>query len=371
MTIPRAQSVRDLAPGESIRLAVPDDNAALLDLERQCPQGTTLRIASERTDYFFRSSLYGNDHTLVAVDQSRGRLIGVVTGAVKEVMIAGRPVSASLVYDLRVHPDYRRAFAGRHMLRAWNLMTRWAETNGSELLYGLVKSDNAEMLGVHRKKREYRFVGKMVVIGRPVYRHARLRVVPREVDLARENERMAARVRAQYGSHLFFPTAFRDGYVTDAMRASGLFSCYEIEDGGSYASVGVFRVSRTARSRVLALPWYYRAARPVLDALRRVIPTPRIPGPGDTIAYCHLFNHLAEGPRGLELWHELVRHANNLALEDGVSLLMSAFDESDAFLPRFSRGALNRIDYLLSVQPFSDSVAGPFTPYYPDIRDMV
>jgi len=115
---------------------------------------------------------------------------------------------------------------------------------------------------------------------------------------------------------------------------------------------------------------HYRLLKPLLDTVRLVAPLPRIPAQGGTITYCHLFNHLAEGPRGLELWHELLRFANNEALREGVTLLMSAFDEGDPLLPLFARGALNRIDYLLGCLPYSPEVPGTLTPYYPDIRDM-
>jgi hypothetical protein len=204
-----------------------------------------------------------------------------------------------------------------------------------------------------------------------VFRERRLRRVPREVDLSRENEWISGKVWAHYGSWQFFPTEFRDRYLTPPMEASGLFSCYCLEQGDSFASLGLFRVNRTMHTRVVRLPPHYRLLRPLLDAVRRVAPAPRIPAEGGIISYCHLFNHLAEGPRGLELWGQLLRHANNQALEEGATLLMSAFDEHDPFLRLFARGSLNRIDYLLGCLPFARDVPEVLTPYYPDIRDMV
>jgi GNAT superfamily N-acetyltransferase len=365
-----APSAGQAPRGEPIRPAVPQDNRRLIELERSCPQGSRLLIASEREDYFFRSTLYGNHHTLVAVDREQDRLIGAMAGTVKEVFLSGRPVSATLFYDLRVHPDYRRTVLGRHMLRVWNLMNRWAETNGSELLFGLVKSDNESMLALQRKKKEYRFAGRMVVVGRPVFRERRLRAEPREVDLSRESRWISGKVWARYGGWQFFPTAFRECYLTPPMEASGLFSCYVLQEGESFASLGLFRVNRSMHTRVVRLPARYRLLKPVLDAARRVAPLPCIPAPGGTISYCHLFNHLAEGPQGLALWHQLLRFANNEALREGATLLMSAFDERDPFLPLFSQGALNRIDYLLGCLPYSPDVPELLTPYYPDIRDM-
>ena len=359
-----------MSTDDVIRVAVRADNPRLIELERSCPQGTRLVIASERRDFFFRSELYGGDHTLVAVDRSNDRLIGAVAGTVKELLLGGRPFSGAFLYDLRVHPDYRRSVLGRHMLRAWNALNDWAEENGSAFVYGLIKSDNETMMALQRKK-GYRIVGKMVVLGRPVFRRSRVSVRPRELDLTKDGAWISEKVSARYGASHFFPTAFEGRYVTEPMQKTGLFSCYCAEDGESFASIGLFRVNRTMLTRVLRLPGAYRIARPILEAVARIIAVPRIPQEGGTVSYCHVFNHIAEGPRGVALWRELIRHANNLALDEGASLLMSAFDESDSFLPAFARGAINRIEYLLGCRAFNGDLPAILSPYYPDIRDMM
>lgn len=356
--------------GEAVRPALPGDNPPLIELERSCPQGTRLALYSEREDYFFRSTLYGNHHTLVAVDRAQGRLIGVMAATRKEVAVGGREVPAVFFYDLRVHPDYRRTALGRHMLRVWNEMERWAEKSGAHLIYGLVKGDNEPMMALQRKRAGYRFAGRVAVVSRPVFRPLRAGRPAEEVDLDREDGGMAARMRAEYGSRQLAPAVFRDRYLTPEMKRTGLFSCYRLRAGDSFASIGLFRINRVTGMRVIRLPWSYSLARPLCEALRPLLPLPRIPRLGDPIRYCVLFNHLAEGPRGLELWKELLRQANNLAWGEGATLLTSPFDASDRFLPHFARGALNRIDYLLGVRPLRPWLPETFSPYYPDVRDM-
>jgi hypothetical protein len=80
---------------DAVRTAAPEDNPRLVELERSSPQGTKLQIYSERKDHFFRSTLYGNQHTLVAVDNLADRLIGVTAGTLKEVFLAGRATRAA------------------------------------------------------------------------------------------------------------------------------------------------------------------------------------------------------------------------------------------------------------------------------------
>lgn len=356
--------------GEAIRVATREDNPRLIELERACPQGTSLRIYSEREDYFYRSFLYGNQHTLVAEDRIQGRLIGVMAGTLKEVLLDGRPVRAAYFYDLRLHPDYRRTVLGRHMLGVWNRMDRWARESGAQLIYGTVKGDNEIMLALQQKKKDYRFAGRLRIVGRPVYRSRSLRRLPEEVDLSRDGEELTAGVFRRYGRHQLFPTLFRDRYLSPNMEASGLFSCFRLREGDSYASLGLFRICRTMRTRVLQLPVSYRLAKPLLAAASRLLPLPRIPAEGGTISYCHVFNHLVEGPRGLSLWRELLAHANNLALAEGATLLTSAFDAGDPLLPVFDRGAINRIEYLVGYKSFRPDVPETLRPYFPDVRDM-
>ena len=353
-----------------VRPAVPADNPPLLELERSCPQGTRLQIWSEREDYFFRSALYGNHHTLVTVDPAERRLFGVMAATLKEVQVGGRTLRAAYFYDLRIHPDYRRTVLGRHMLGVWNEMERWAGRQGAHLIYGLVKGDNEVMLRLQRKRAGYRLAGRQLIVSRPLARPRRLRLAPEEVDLARDPGGLVPRLLAEYGSRQLFPAVFRERYLTPEMERTGLYTCWALREAGSFASLGFLSLHRLVRTRVTRLPRSYSLLRPLLAAAGRLLPLPRIPRPGEPIGYCHVFNHLAEGPRGLELWRELLRFAGNRAAGEGAVLLTSAFDPADRFLPHFARGAISRIEYRLGVRALRPGVPETLGPLYPDVRDM-
>ena len=206
---------------DALRLATPADNDALRELERACPQGSKLQICSERDDYFVRSRLYGNDHTLVAVDKAKGRIYGVITASIKEVLIGGAPTEAAIFNDLRIHPDYRRSVLARHMLGAWLAMERWAGDSGARATYGLMKADNENMLGIQRKKSGYLIVGGMVVLNRPVFRCARPGTEPDQVPAG--DPGLAEALWREYGERDFVPVALRDRCPTPEMEATGLF----------------------------------------------------------------------------------------------------------------------------------------------------
>jgi GNAT superfamily N-acetyltransferase len=353
---------------DALRVATPADNDALRELELACPQGTRLKICSERDDYFVRSRLYGNDHTLVAVDRAKDRLFGVIAASTKEVRIAGVPRKVVVFNDLRVHPDYRRSVLARHMLGAWLAMERWAKEQAADAICGLVKSDNDAMSALQGKKSEYRWVGRMVVLNRPVFRRARPGAAPEIVPAG--DDGLADALWKEYGGRDFVPEALRARCPTPAMEATGLFETWRLARGDSWASLGVYRVSKTMRTRVVTIPWYYRVAGPAFSAISPVVPLPRIPRPGGTIAYTFAYNHLAEGPLGLVLWKELLARANDLALADGADLLTAAFDPADRFLAPFARGSLNRIDYRLGMRWLAGGEPPTVGGCFVDPRDM-
>jgi hypothetical protein len=197
-------------------------------------------------------------------------------------------------------------------------------------------------------------------------REAPEEVPPRDAELSRA-------VWERYGRRDFYPAAFRHDLLSPAMEASGLFGFYRLRRGSSWAALGLFRAVRVQRTRVVRIPAGYKLLQPLFGALSPLVPLPRIPREGGGIGYCCVFNPVAEGPRGLALWRELLAHANNLALEEGATLLTGAFDPGDPgdpFLPEFRRGALNRIDYLLGMQPLVPGAPEAAHGYFCDVRDM-
>ena len=358
-------------PGHVIRPASEADNSALIDLERVCPQGTHLRMHSEREDYFLRARLYGEAHTLVAEDQDRGIIYGVLAAAMKNLSIAGEIHPAAFFYDLRVHPDYRNSAKGRRVLTAWKMMEDWAAHRGAHLIYGLIKKDNAPMTVMVDGRMGYGFAGGMMIRSRAVFRRARLREVPEEVSP--DDPRLVAATRARGEHRDFFPREFRDSLLTEPMRASGLFSFHRLSRGSSWAGIGLFRSCRVQRTRVLGIPPAYRLLGPLFSAIQPLVPLPRIPREGGSIGYCHLFHHHAEGPDGLRLWNELVGHANNIALDEGAGLLTAAFDpldSGDEFHGMFRRGAITSIEYRLGMKALAPGLGAGLFSFYPDVRDM-
>jgi GNAT superfamily N-acetyltransferase len=351
-----------------IRPVTPADNDALIEIERACPQGSRLIMHSERKDYLYRAKLFGNHHTMVAVDH--GRVFGVLAATLKKVLIDGEEVDVAYFYDLRVHPDFRRTVSGRNMLKVWFETEKWAKDSGAQVMYGMIKGDNETMLGMQRRKRAYKFSGKMLIVSRPVYREQSVNAPIELVDLSLHGKDLAAEVFAEYGSKNLFPANLTSTYLTGEMEKTGLFSCYRIVSGDSWASVGLYKISRETWMRVLKLPWYYRVMRPLFETLRPVIPLPVIPAEGDQVRYYHVFNHLVRGPAGDALWKKLMAHINNLAFSDGTTIITGSFCPGDRFYSMFKHGAMNTIPYRIGYKSLSGDREYTFSSFAPDVRDM-
>lgn len=94
-------------PAFRIREATPEDNEALLALDRRCVVAAATPVAFDRSpDFFGRSRPYSHWRAYVA--EAGSHLIGIGAVALKPVLVAGLLVPAVYFYDLRVAPDFRR-----------------------------------------------------------------------------------------------------------------------------------------------------------------------------------------------------------------------------------------------------------------------
>jgi GNAT superfamily N-acetyltransferase len=96
-----------LASDIAIRDARPQDNEALIELDRQCVMGGTIQLVFDRSpDFFARSRAYESFRLCVA--EQDGTLIGVGGVTVKSLRVGGITERWAYFYDLRVRPTHRR-----------------------------------------------------------------------------------------------------------------------------------------------------------------------------------------------------------------------------------------------------------------------
>lgn len=90
-----------------VRDARPEDNTALIELDRQCVMGGAIQLVFDRfPDFFARSRAYEGFRLCVA--EARGTIVGVGGVTIKNLQVNGTRDRWAYFYDLRVHPNHRR-----------------------------------------------------------------------------------------------------------------------------------------------------------------------------------------------------------------------------------------------------------------------
>ena len=232
-----------------IRQATPEDNTALLALDRQCVVAAATPVGFDRSpDFFARSRPYAHWRAYVAEDDTG--LIGVGAMALKPVLVGGRSVEAAYFYDLRVAPSSRRlgvAKAVGDAIRAYTHALRPA------VAYSLVMEGNVASLtfvqGRGSRPMRLCWLSLIPVEGIAAADPSRLKVL--------DTSELASALhlaRAAHPDHDLFPfpdvSSVQDRFCR--LDGSGFEGLYGWEEGGSLAGCfGVWDYSPIMRMRIL------------------------------------------------------------------------------------------------------------------------
>ena len=344
-----------------IREATPADNAALLRLESQSPQGTGISILIDRDDYFYRSRLH--DRSTVLIAEEAGKLVGIMAFAIKDVLLDGVPEPVALFYDLRGEATYRRSMK-RGLFRLWKACLEEMEGQGAAFTYGHVKSDNDDSMRVATKMGAQ--IGSTLDIltltnlpGKAIEFDDHLADIESEID----------RLDGFVGERSLRPCDFGDAYRR-GLDLGFLRGIYRIEEKDSTAQVSTWDLSSIYRSRVLRLPFSLAALGVVLNPLSRLLPLPRIPKLGEQLVYLQLFDPICTGPRGGALLKRLIQQLRRRCRADGVDIITLFVYEDDPLMPRLPRFFPQKVmRYNTMVRPCGREGL-PSRPFFLDIRDV-
>ena len=343
-----------------IREATSADNAALLRLEAQSPQGTGIRLLIDRDDYFYRSRMHAQGKVLIA--EEKDHLVGIMAYAIKNVLLHGSEQKVAYFYDLRGDEEYRRSMK-RGLFRLWKHILAELEEAGVQFIYGHVKTDNLDSLSVATKTGA-RPVATFDILALPALKGQVADLDPHLDRLEEEVEQIKVRV----SNRELRPMAFSDAYLRgrDLGYLKGIF---RIEEGTSFAQVSAWDLSSIYRTRVLHMPLSLRFLGAALNPLAKIAPVPSVPRIGKQITYLQLFDPICSGPQGGSLMKRLVKQLRRNAHEDGIDILtLFAYrDDPQHIMPRFFPQEV--LHYYTMVRPvLSDEL--PVPPLYLDIRDI-
>jgi hypothetical protein len=343
-----------------IREATAEDNAPLLRLESQSPQGTGISILIDREDYFYRSRLHERSKVLIA--EEKGKLVGVMAFAIKDALLEGEVENVAYFYDLRGEASYRRSMK-RGLLRLWKAVVEEIEGAGAQFIYGHVKADNYESLSVTTKMGAQE-VASFDILSLPSLRGRAFELNPHLDNLEKE----VARIQEFVGNRCMRPPDLLVPYRRGA-ELGYLKGIFRLASGSSFAQVSAWDLSSIYRGRVLHMPLGLKALGWGLNPLARIFPLPRVPVEGERISYMQLFDPVCRGPMSHALLKRLIQQIRRDAYQRGIDILTFFVYRDDplATVPTFFPEKV--LHYHTMVRPLS-SARMPDPPLYLDIRDI-
>jgi ribosomal protein S18 acetylase RimI-like enzyme len=129
-----------------IRSYHPQDDPALMMLERLSPRGLPEPFVHYRRRFIDRAALFP-DHQLLVAEHER-HVVGCVAVAVKRTHVGGRPVSLGYIFDVRTHPELRRRGLGSALIEATDKYLIEREADG---VYGHIETGNVASMRLFEK----------------------------------------------------------------------------------------------------------------------------------------------------------------------------------------------------------------------------
>jgi ribosomal protein S18 acetylase RimI-like enzyme len=296
-----------------IRDYIPSDNQAVLLLEKRCPQGKELQISFHRQSFHQRSEMYSDYAILVGLYE--GKLVSVVAGAVKEILINGKKTTAGYFYDLRVDPDYRslRMKIAKKMCMQ---ITKKISLN-TDLVYCMIAARNLRALHLIKRYYDAKVIIPFKFLVNPVYKKRRTRGSIQVVDFGEVHE----------GFLRHNPD--RDFYCSpDLMDLLGYVRSYRLESSSGEAGCSIWSNKEILGERIESVPKKYEMIRSVLKIASPFMKIPHIPEKGESLDSWHLFDFYASTPANAR---ELFLQINNVALQQNKTYIYLPLQESEDF----------------------------------------
>ncbi|MBN2574892.1 MAG: GNAT family N-acetyltransferase [Deltaproteobacteria bacterium] len=342
-----------------IRRATNEDNARLCAIDALCPQGRGLRFHYQRDDFFTRSRVYDDGAIIVAEED--GIAVGVAAASVKSVRIAGKPVRAGYVYDVRVIPEQRGKGLSYALVAAVEAYLRPLV----DYAYLHVLSDNRATLAITRRCAMFP-IGRFRVLLVPAL--PRPDLSPRLLAGAARAEVLAA-TAAQNQRYDLVPLVSAARQFAPEEPGSPVVGLFAVGDPPRVAA-SVWDPTPLGAKVVDRVPALLRLGGRI-GPIRRILRLPRIPRAGEALRMWEIFDVWQQTPGDGEALTAFCKAMQALAFERGVALLAFHLDPADPICAALSplarvtlEGAIMARTAVAGERPRSLELA------YLDVRDF-
>jgi hypothetical protein len=259
-------------------------------------------IGLQKPDFFSRADLFEEYVALFALDNNKP--IGSAVGAIKNIWLNDAFVKSGYIFDVKVHPDYRRqGIAGQLIQESESLME-------CELLYAFILQNNEPAMSLFSNQ-GYSKIGEFSLVVMPTTE--RVKSIDEKIDI--EN----------IGIQSFNPVQFYPHEYHKSMQRffSGEDGLYQIYNNENKMKVILFDYSKVFGEKVLGLPKLYEYLRPIFKSLEARIDLPQIPQIGEVRG-----SYYVVMPPNEEFFPELFKnflvYINNLARDKGIDQIIFA-----------------------------------------------
>lgn len=307
-----------------IRQARDEDNQALLNLEKMCPQGTGLVLLFDRSpDFFLRSKMHGNYRVYVAEEEAK--IVGTVGTTVKEVDVNGKKIKAIYVYDLRVRPDCRGKGLGASLVRQ-----ALEKDDQAQLAYGIIMEENNPSIALFRKM-GFQKIHDITTLNLPLYERETRTTHKIRTMTAEDVPRVVELINDRYRDYSFFSPLSATDFL-DRMKqlpGYGLEKVQIIEMGNRIvACAGLWDYSEVFRISALRVSMKMKWLAYLLRFVNLFKKTMRLPLVGEPFRLMYVRDFaFTDDTDSLE---DLVEHCLNLAHHHGCNFLSFDLDPADS-----------------------------------------
>ena len=345
-----------------IRDAGPNDNAQLIDLERSAPQGTRIKLVSERTDYFVRARRFVDPVLKIAVDEKTQDILGIMGVGPVKVSLGGATATGGLIFDWRSNIRGKNGLP-RHIYRLWQAVEQEVAARKLDFLFGYVKEDNLRSLGILMRSGA-QIVEEREFLTLPVHRAfcRNIDSYPVLVEPCIDVGQDGQTVRSACEGRDLLPLADDSGLL-QALTDTYLQAKVVLGD----SSLKIWDSSADYTQKIMHMPLLYHLARPVFAAVSPIFPKllPRIPQLGEAVHSWYLYDLLIQNPDDLP---RLLEKTRLLACSRQVDYLVICMNAKEAFYPAVASLAWLKLKYYLLYNRLNNDVAIPAEPTYFDIK---
>lgn len=349
----------------SIRPYNPSDNAALLSIEKLCPQGDDKYAmgVDKQEDVTARYAMYDNSRFMVAEEQ--GKVVGWIGWTFKQVF------HGNYVYltEVNVHPEFQ------HKRIATNLIEKLeknARKNQAEHIYCYIFEPNTASKSLF-SSRGYESALDVRACAITPYKEQKMDEKFKIVPLNKKDiPEAVAIINDYYDGWEHFQPYTNDSFLKyiSEIPGYGLENFWVIKENGKMvACAGLWDSSEVAQMCFVHEPFSWKLMNGLFHFLGLFTKTPYITGECEFFKLFMISNH-AFRPENEKAMHYLIAHFYNQLVDDDKSYLLATMDPEDPVLKIIESFGPQIDKWSLFYKSFMDKELGQHQ-IYVDVRDLI